>query len=88
MKKTYRLRYRIVDGLAPKDRDRNYLLMTLIEPHTEAVKTLALDEDRLNKILKKCRTEEQRLKLRLLISTAAHAAIKTGKNTGSFMIAV
>ena len=88
MKRTFRLHYRIVDGLAPNDRDRNYLCFSLIEPHTEAVKTLALDEDRLNKILKRCRTEEQKLKLRVLISTAAHAAIKTGKNTGSFMIAV
>lgn len=86
MKKTYRLHYRIFDGLTPEDRDRNYLLMTLLDPDSEAVKTLALDEDIFNKILKRCRTEEKQMKLKSLVYMAAHEAIKAGKSAGSFII--
>lgn len=88
MKKSFRLHYSIVDGLAPNDRDRNYLCFTLIEPNEEGVKTLALDEDILHKILNRCKSEEQKTKLHVMISNAALNAIKEGKNAGSFIITV
>jgi len=88
MKKNFRLHYRVFDGLTPTDRDRNYLLFTLIEPHKEGLRTLALDEDIFHKILKRCKTDEQRMKLKILISTTAEAAIKAGKQKGSILISI
>lgn len=88
MKKTYRVRYRIVDGFAPDDRDKNYLCFSIIRPHVDGVKTLVLDEDIFNKILKRCRTIEQHAKIKTLVSIAAQHAIEAGKNAGSFFISV
>ena len=86
MKKTYRVRYRIVDGFAPDDRDKNYLCFSIVRPHVDGVKTLVLDEDIFNKILKRCKTIEQHAELKTLISIAAQNAIETGEKSGSFII--
>ena len=88
MKKNYRLHYVYINGYRPADRTRNYLCFTLIEPNKNGTKTLAVDEDVYNDIMRKCKDDAQRDYLAGEIHARILRRIQEGHHEGSINVAV
>lgn len=88
MKKDYRLHYVYVDGYEPINPTRNYVCFTIIEPNKQDLKTLAIDEDVLEKIMHHCKDDAHRQYIAGEIQTRIERKIEAGHYEGAISIAV
>ena len=86
MKKKFRLHYQVVDGYEPTDGKRNYLCFSLLQPNTERMRTLAIDEDVYKAILKRCKDEQTREECIDKLHSLIMQRITAGKHEGSIHI--
>ena len=88
MKKTYRLHYKYIDGYEPEQDTRNYVCFTLIDPNKQGMKTLAVDEDALRRIMRTCKDDAHREYIAEGIQAGIKRRIEAGHYSGSIMVSV
>ena len=58
MKKVFKLHYILIDGYEPQNPDRDYICYSVMSPHSGKMRTLCVDSNVLNSIMKKCKDDD------------------------------
>ena len=60
MKKIVKLHYMLIDGYEPQNPDRDYICYSVLSPHSDKMRTLCVDSNVLNSIMKKCKNDDDK----------------------------
>ena len=60
MKKVFKLHYILIDGYQPQNPDRDYICYSVMSPHNDKIRTLCVDSNVLNSIMKKCKNDDDK----------------------------
>ena len=83
-----KLPYKLINNFMPTDNTRSYLCFSLIEPGSDGVSSLCIDEGAFKSVLRRCKTEQDKDFIMNKIFRSINKRVYSGQFSGKISLEV